>query len=71
MSRKAGSAVASRFGTCAAKALQCAGYAVLLRWHGRFAGAPRPRGDATRRTPQSGRQSTTNCRTTVKEAALQ
>ena len=46
MSPGAGSAVASRFGTCAAKAPQCAGYAVLLRWHGRFAGAPRS-GDAS------------------------
>ncbi|OGA10602.1 MAG: hypothetical protein A3H33_10670 [Betaproteobacteria bacterium RIFCSPLOWO2_02_FULL_65_20] len=67
MSRKAGSAEASRLGTCAAKALQCAGYAVPLRWHGRFAGAPRS-GDATRRVRQGGRHTTAYHHTNAKEA---
>lgn len=57
MSPGAGGAVASRFGTCAAKALQCACYAVPLRKHGRFAGAPRS-GDATGQVQQGGNKTT-------------
>jgi hypothetical protein len=68
MSHGAGGAAAWRLGTCAAKAPQCAGCAVQLRRHGRFAGAPRVRGDATRRVWQSGRQPTAYLRTTPKEA---
>jgi len=47
MSHRAGGAGARRHGTSAAEAPQCAGFAVLLRWHGRSAGAPRS-GDATK-----------------------
>ena len=47
MSHRAGSVEAWRRGTSAAEALQCAGFTVLLRWHGRFAGAPRS-GDASK-----------------------
>lgn len=47
MSYRAGGAGAWRHGTSAAEAPHCAGYAVLLRRHGRSAGAPRS-GDATK-----------------------
>ncbi|MBI2319383.1 MAG: glycosyltransferase [Betaproteobacteria bacterium] len=40
MSREQGGAEALRLGTCAADAPHCAGSAVQLRRHGRFAGAP-------------------------------
>ncbi len=66
MSHGAGGAEARRLGTCAAKAPQCAGYAVQLRTHGRFAGAPRSRGDATRRVRQGGDESPTNAAHTSK-----
>jgi hypothetical protein len=55
MRQGAGGAEASRLGTCAANAPQCAGSAVQLLRHGRFAGAPR-RGDATKASAASRRQ---------------
>ena len=68
MNHGAGGAAASRLGTCAAKAPQCAGYAVQLRRHGRFAGAARTRDNATRRVRQIGRQTAADLRTTAEEA---